>query len=310
MKQHVSAELDVDISAPTTLEFQIAVAPHPGADVDESLSLVLDGKPIAALEISGAHGNRIHKFDAPIGNLQVAYTATIVGQTYPAPVTEYDLSMYLRPSRYAEADKFYGFAATEFGEFADSTTLLEKVSSWVGTRLNYMPGSSDPIDGAVDTLLAGNGVDRDYAHLVVALLRAVNVPARLVRSMRRVCPRWTFTLLPRRWSTDSGGGRRDMPGAAADVGADRHGTRRRRHRLPGQPQRRDQLEQHDGHRDIRRRSPERLCRPTGLDPVVGSSIVIVAAVPSWLLTRAEAVRFLKTAERHRLYALWAGQRSP
>jgi transglutaminase-like putative cysteine protease len=50
----------------------------------------------------------------------------------------------------------------------------------VGTRPNYVPGSSDPIDGAVDTLLAGNGVCRDYAHLVVALLRAVNVPARLV----------------------------------------------------------------------------------------------------------------------------------
>jgi hypothetical protein len=47
--------------------------------------------------------------------------------------------MYLRPSRYAEADKFYGFAATEFGNYIDSTTLLEKVSSWVGTRLNYVP---------------------------------------------------------------------------------------------------------------------------------------------------------------------------
>ncbi len=65
-------------------------------------------------------------------------------------------SMYLRPSRYAEADKFYGFAATEFGNYIDSTTLLEKVS-WVGTRLNYVPGSSDPIDGAADTLLAGAG---------------------------------------------------------------------------------------------------------------------------------------------------------
>ena len=43
-----------------------------------------------------------------------------------------------------------------------------------------MPGSSDPIDGAADTLLAGAGVCRDYAHLVIALLRAVNVPARLV----------------------------------------------------------------------------------------------------------------------------------
>jgi hypothetical protein len=86
------------------------------------------------LEISGVHGNRIHKLDAPVGNLKVDYAATIVGQTDPAPVTEYDLSIYLRPSRYAEADMFYGFAATEFGNYIDSTTLLttllEKVSSW------------------------------------------------------------------------------------------------------------------------------------------------------------------------------------
>ena len=112
--------------------------------------------------------------------LKVDYAATIIGRTDPAPVTEYDQSMYLRPSRYAEADKFFGFAATEFGKYVDSATLLERVSSWVGTRLNYVPGSSDPIDGAADTLLAGAGVCRDYAHLVVALLRAVFVPARLV----------------------------------------------------------------------------------------------------------------------------------
>ena len=62
----------------------------------------------------------------------------------------------------------------------ESATLLEKVSAWVGSRLNYVPGFSDPIDGAVDTLLAGAGVCRDYAHLVVAMLRAVNVPARVV----------------------------------------------------------------------------------------------------------------------------------
>jgi transglutaminase-like putative cysteine protease len=85
----------------------------------------------------------------------------------------------LRPSRYAEADKFFGFAATEFAQYADSATLLERVSSWVGTRLDYVPGSSDPIDGAADTLLAGAGVCRDYAHLVIALLRALNMPARL-----------------------------------------------------------------------------------------------------------------------------------
>ena len=94
------------------------------------------------------------------GNLKASYTATIIGQADPALVNEIDLSTYLRPSRYAEADKFFGFAATEFGKYADSTTLLEQVSTWVGTRLRYEPGSSDPIDGAADTLLAGAGVCR------------------------------------------------------------------------------------------------------------------------------------------------------
>ncbi len=93
---------------------------------------------------------RIHKLDAPVGNLKVDYAATIVGQTDPAPVTEYDLSIYLRPSRYAEADIFYGFAATEFGNYIDSTTLfgegvlvgghpaeLRSVLRWSGRTADY-----------------------------------------------------------------------------------------------------------------------------------------------------------------------------
>lgn len=180
MKREVSAELNIDVTAPTSLEFQIAVAPHPGASVAEYLSFVLDGNHIEPYEIRGSHDTRIHTFDAPIGNLRVHYSATIVGRTDPAPVSEYDKTLYLRPSRYVEADRLYGFAATEFGQYSDAATLVEKVSYWVGYRLNYVPGSSDPIDGAVDTLLAGRGVCRDYAHLVVALLRAVKVPARLV----------------------------------------------------------------------------------------------------------------------------------
>lgn len=180
IKREVGARLDVYISAPTTLEFQIAVAPHPGAQVTEKMSFTLNGNEIQVHELVGDHGNRIHKLDVDQGSLLVDYSATIVGQADPAPVEEIDLTTYLRPSRYAEADKLFGFAATEFGQFTDPAVLLEKVAAWVGSRLSYVPGSSDPIDGAVDTLLAGAGVCRDYAHLVVALLRAVNVPARLV----------------------------------------------------------------------------------------------------------------------------------
>ncbi|WP_082929475.1 transglutaminase family protein [Mycobacterium sp. 852013-51886_SCH5428379] len=180
MIRTVGCELDVEVTAATTLEFQITLAPQPGAEVKEQLTFLHDGNPVTPQEIIGEHGTRIHKFDAAEGLVRATYEATVTGLADPPPVREIDLSTYLRPSRYAEADKFFGFAATEFGDLADTTTLLEKIASWVGTRLNYVPGSSDPIDGAADTLLAGAGVCRDYAHLVVALLRAVNVPARLV----------------------------------------------------------------------------------------------------------------------------------
>jgi transglutaminase-like putative cysteine protease len=50
----------------------------------------------------------------------------------------------------------------------------------VGANIAYVSGSSRPTDGAVTTLLAREGVCRDFAHLTVALLRANDVPARVV----------------------------------------------------------------------------------------------------------------------------------
>lgn len=180
LKREVAAQIELEVTEPTTLEFQVAVSRQPGIEVSESLVITRDGKTIEPREIIGEHLTRIHSLQVDKGSVSMSYSATVVGQADPAPVTDIDLITYLRPSRYAEADKFFGFAATEFQEYANSATLLEKVSSWVGTRLNYVPGSSDPIDGAADTVLAGAGVCRDYAHLVIALLRALNVPARLV----------------------------------------------------------------------------------------------------------------------------------
>lgn len=85
MKRNVAAELEVEISAPTTLEFQIAVTAHPGTQICESLTFVLNGHPVEPMEVNGTHGNRIHKLKAPVGALRVDYSASIVGRTEPAP---------------------------------------------------------------------------------------------------------------------------------------------------------------------------------------------------------------------------------
>jgi transglutaminase-like putative cysteine protease len=46
--------------------------------------------------------------------------------------------------------------------------------------VGYEPGVTGPGSDAIETLLTGRGVCRDFAHLVVALCRAVEVPARMV----------------------------------------------------------------------------------------------------------------------------------
>ncbi|MFF3227947.1 transglutaminase family protein [Nocardia suismassiliense] len=179
MKRDVSAQLEVAITAPTTLEFQIAVARQPNLDLTESLVFELDGWAITPWEILGPHGTRIHKFSVGLGIVRAHYRATVLGHATPETTTDYDRALYLRPSRFAESDKLLGFAATEFGSGTPDAQLAVLVSQWVGRRIRYVAGSSDPIDGAVETLLSGAGVCRDFAHLVVALLRAVKVPARV-----------------------------------------------------------------------------------------------------------------------------------
>ena len=131
-------------------------------------------------EVPDLHGTRLHLVQAEAGQLVLEYSATIDGRLAPAGSEPADLIRYTRPSRYAESDTLAPTASAEFVGLATHVGLLDGVSSWVGTRLAYVSGSSLPTDGAVQTLLARQGVCRDFAHLCVALLRGLDIPARLV----------------------------------------------------------------------------------------------------------------------------------
>jgi transglutaminase-like putative cysteine protease len=85
----------------------------------------------------------------------------------------------VRPSRYCPSDLLEAFAEAELGLPSDPADRGRIVGDWVHGRLRYELGSSGPLDTAVETLLAGRGVCRDFAHLTVALCRTVGVPARL-----------------------------------------------------------------------------------------------------------------------------------
>ncbi len=177
--RRVGAHLVVRAAGPAELVLQLAVAGPAGRRSGEELTVRRDGTAVPVTDVAMGRDERAHLVRLDPGPATIEYHATVTGFWAPPEPSPADRIVFLRPSRYAESDRLAAVARSEFGGLGAGPELLAAVSSWVGTRLSYVPGSSRPTDGAVQTLLQREGVCRDYAHLVVALLRALDVPARL-----------------------------------------------------------------------------------------------------------------------------------
>ncbi len=179
MKRTVSARLEAAVAEPSHLVLSVAVS-QGSYDLSESLTVTVDGRPVEVVEVVLPHGSRFHRVNAGTGDLVVDYRATVIGRDAPAPVAEDDAITYLRPSRFAQSDQLREVANDLFPLSGFGTEQLQQVADWVWQHVSYVPGSSGPTDGGLETYLQRAGVCRDFAHLVIALLRAKEIPARLV----------------------------------------------------------------------------------------------------------------------------------
>ena len=181
MERTVAARLVFRTVAETKVALAVSVARNPGySSLDETLLVTSGEGQIPLTELSDHHGGRFHYMEfADPTEVTVDYSATVRGFAEPEDASRMELIRYVRPSRYAESDRLLPTAYAEFGG-VQGEELLQAVRHWVYNELRYVSGSSRGTDGAVETLLNRRGVCRDYAHLAISLLRAKNVPARLV----------------------------------------------------------------------------------------------------------------------------------
>lgn len=87
---------------------------------------------------------------------------------------------YIYPSRYCQSDRLHRLAVKEFGQLRQGYGRVQAIRDWVLNRVTFLPNSSTGNTSAVDTLVEEVGVCRDFAHLMITLCRAVNIPARFV----------------------------------------------------------------------------------------------------------------------------------
>ncbi|MBP7665442.1 MAG: transglutaminase family protein [Burkholderiaceae bacterium] len=135
-----------------------------------------------------ATGNRHLRLSAQAGPLHVRYGATVDllhHKAWPAGIAETPVAQlptpvlgYIYPSRYCQSDRLTRLATREFGQQWQGHSRVQAIRDWVLQRTAFTPNTSNSTTSAMDTLADGVGVCRDFAHLMIALCRAVNIPAR------------------------------------------------------------------------------------------------------------------------------------
>jgi transglutaminase-like putative cysteine protease len=154
--------------------------------VAENLWLSQPVEPL--LQTDPGTGNRYLRLRARPGELNLSYAATVELEHHRAdpaqipevPVHRLPLSVlgYIYPSRYCQSDRLIRLAIAEFGTLWQGYGRVQAIQQWVQRHVRFLSNTSDSTTSAVDTLIERQGVCRDFAHLMIALCRAVNIPAR------------------------------------------------------------------------------------------------------------------------------------
>jgi hypothetical protein len=133
-------------------------------------------------------GNRYMRLHGLPGELNVSYAATvdlIHHYAEPSEIAEVpvrclppEVMGYIYPSRYCQSDRLLKLANNTFGHLPQGYSRVQAIRDWVLRHVTFTSNSSTANTSAVDTLIERVGICRDFAHLMIALCRALNIPAR------------------------------------------------------------------------------------------------------------------------------------
>jgi len=188
MKFNVFTEMEYQVRSASTLILNINALRTPHQTV-LSEEFIIDPY-IKTEELISANGeNRMVRFEvSKFGTIKVTYKATVDNcyktvdyeGEYEMPVAQFDPTIlpYLYPSRYCQSDKLYRLANKMFGHIVNPFTKVIALTDWIYRNVQYLSGSTNSETSAFDTVTEQQGVCRDFAHLGIALCRALTIPAR------------------------------------------------------------------------------------------------------------------------------------
>jgi transglutaminase-like putative cysteine protease len=167
--------------------FHIHAAQMPQQQLSHE-QLLISQAVATRLHTDSATGTRCLTLRAQPGPLRLDYRVTVDLRHHeadPASLREVPLQFlppqvmpYIYPSRYCPSDRLLRLAGQLFGQLPMGHGRVQAIQDWVQQQVTFTPNSSTSTQGALDTLVDRVGVCRDFSHLMIALCRALNIPAR------------------------------------------------------------------------------------------------------------------------------------
>ena len=189
MKFDVFSELQYKVYSPATFIFSIK-ASRSSSQVIVEENLVTEPN-IETEEILSADGESsfIRLKAEENTEFTIRYSAKVdidyniihqrkLSQAVPVNKLDDDVMPYLFPSRYCQSDKLQKLASKEFGQIDTAYGKVAAITDWIFKNVEYNSGTTNSSTSAYDTLTERVGVCRDFAHLGIALCRALSIPAR------------------------------------------------------------------------------------------------------------------------------------
>jgi transglutaminase-like putative cysteine protease len=178
-----------ELPAETFLALMIEPALHGPAHRVTQERLVTTPTPFSELN-RDLYGNPRRHLVAPKGRFSFEFAATIDAAPnrevpreaiqHPPRELPAEAMVYTLPSRYCQSDLLARMARGEFGAARTGGERVRAVAEWVRRHVEYRYGTTDSLTSAFDTATERIGVCRDFAHLVIAFCRALDIPARYV----------------------------------------------------------------------------------------------------------------------------------
>jgi transglutaminase-like putative cysteine protease len=189
MEFAIGCSLAYTVNSPAALVFNLEAAALP-RQIIRSESLI-SHPPIEPERFTVPEtGNRLIRYVVKRGSFRLDYRAEVTLDPLmqdPSAVGEFqaeDLPMttlpHLYASRYCQSDKLSRFAMRQFGEEPAGYQRVAAICNWIYGNVDYISGATDALTSAFDTVTQRAGVCRDFAHLGIALCRAMGIPARYV----------------------------------------------------------------------------------------------------------------------------------